>query len=187
MQDTSSTSSSLQFASFFERLMALISDWLILNLISLFSFNYLLSATGRVDLFTRLILLVTLVLIPASIFNLIYHVWFLSQQGATPGKKIWGVKIVTDNSGENLSVSAAFMREVIMKRVSAFFFGLGFWWFWKSSTRQTWHDLLIGSHALKTEIQPASSFFMFSVIVVANIYFVDLIVDKIPNIVGLFL
>ena len=70
MKDSLIDSSRLDFASFFQRLMAGISDWLILNLLSLLSLYFLASATSRTQLFTYLILLMTLVIIPASVFNI---------------------------------------------------------------------------------------------------------------------
>ncbi|HQM16014.1 MAG TPA: RDD family protein [Candidatus Woesebacteria bacterium] len=186
MKDSLIDSSRLDFASFFQRLMAGISDWLILNLLSLLSLYFLASATSRTQLFTYLILLITLVIIPASVFNIFYYVWFISQQGSTPGKSIWGVKIVADDSGENLSFTAAFMREAIMKRVSAFFFGLGFWWFWKSSDRQTWHDLLIGSYALNMRTPTITSWILFTILVAINGILVAMLLAKIPVLIGLF-
>ncbi|KUK79353.1 MAG: hypothetical protein XD95_0456 [Microgenomates bacterium 39_7] len=185
LESSVNQSSTQSFASFFQRLMACITDSLILGLISMGSLAYLFSVNTQVDFVYRLILLFTLVLIPSIFFGLIYRAWFLSQSGATPGKQIWGVSVV-DDQGQYLSFGMAFFREAVLKQVSRFSLGLGFLWMIKQTDKQTWHDMLAGTY-VKSVNQPfLISLLWFLVILTVQVGLVFYIFSKVPNLVQLF-
>ena len=167
------------YASFVQRMMAYITDSLILGLLTTGSLAYLLSINNQVDLIYRSIILITLVFIPAVVFGIIYHAWFLSQSGATLGKQIWGVEIV-DSNHQHLSFGMAFFREVILKQVSYLSLGLGFLWMIKQSDKQTWHDMLIGTYAKSTNKPLLISILWFLSVLVVQVGLLYYSISQLP-------
>jgi uncharacterized RDD family membrane protein YckC len=82
------------------------------------------------------------------IFTLTIGYWIGLAHGTTPGHAMLGMKFVKSN-GEKPSFGTMFLREIIGKIVSGFFFGLGFYWAIWDKDRQTWHDKIAGTHVLE--------------------------------------
>ena len=74
---------------------------------------------------------------------LLYFTMFTWLGGSTPGKMITGLKII-DWFGETPVLAKAFLRS-LMYLLDAALFGLGFFWVIISSTRQAFHDKLVGT------------------------------------------
>lgn len=71
----------------------------------------------------------------------------VSKFGASFGKLLSGLRIV-DANGKNLSFWKAFFRELGLKQVSSYFFGLGYWWMIKDEQKQTWHDKALDTYVI---------------------------------------
>ena len=78
-----------------------------------------------------------------------YHVLFLTtNDGQTPGKTALRIRIVKLN-GAKLSLTDAFLRNVIGYWLSQLFFLLGYLWAIWDDKSQTWHDKLAGTVVVK--------------------------------------
>jgi uncharacterized RDD family membrane protein YckC len=55
-----------------------------------------------------------------------YYGWFYHHHGATPGKKMMGLKVLDARTGLHVSFAKAFFRETVGKWISSLPFGLGF-------------------------------------------------------------
>lgn len=97
----------------------------------------------------ELIALYSLVLV--SVWSL-YFVWFTGACGQTPGKKIMGL-VVTSDDGGPVSWGAALIRFFIGYPVSLLPLGLGCYWALVDKNHQTWHDKIAGTRV----IEPAAS------------------------------
>lgn len=91
------------------------------------------------------------------ILTFLYYVLFwVYQEGATPGKKIVGIKIVGENNSP-ISFPRAMIRFIsffIVSIISVFTFGLGFFWVVWDKKKQAWHDKLSKTLVVKTDKQP---------------------------------
>ncbi len=171
------------YATFWQRLMANFSDELIISIPRLMGIYYLFQAKDLSDFFYRAIVAFFLIFIPSLLFEIFYHTWFLSNSGATPGKQIWGLKIV-DESGEYLSAWMAFFREMVAKKVSFGFFCLGFLWMIKEKDRLTWHDMFAGSYAIKTN-HSWNSLLVTIVLIAAIILIILATISQLPEFIDL--
>ena len=79
-----------------------------------------------------------------------YFVIFYRTRGATPGKMLFGLKVVDSKSGEFLRPSQTIWRETIGKFCSIIVVGLGYFWALFRSDRRTWHDFIGRSQVLRT-------------------------------------
>ncbi len=67
-------------------------------------------------------------------------------KGTSIGKAILKMKVVRKETQEPLGFWGMAVREIILKQVSALFFGLGFIWILvDSQTHQGWHDKILGT------------------------------------------
>ena len=86
-------------------------------------------------------------------FGLVYTlIFWVNYDGATPGKRIMGIKIIKDDRSK-LTYSAAFIRYVGML-ISAFFFYLGYFWMIWDKKKQGWHDKMAKTYVVKTGAKP---------------------------------
>ncbi len=145
-----------QLATFGQRLMAHCSDHLILSLIPTSGLLFVVMAGSTTELFQRLLQFTILIMMPYITFRIFYQVWFVYNQGATPGKKLWGLKIINSHQPkQKLPTLLAFVREIIVKKVSASFLGLGYLWMVGRQDNHTWHDMLVGTQVVVARKQPA--------------------------------
>lgn len=85
------------------------------------------------------------------ILFLIYEAYFViltSKYGATWGKKALGLRVI-DESGNNISIGKAILREVIGKWISSAVFDLGYIWAAFDEKMQTWHDKIASTYVIK--------------------------------------
>ncbi len=182
---TGTNSTSINYASYLQRLMASITDSLILGLLPLLSTAILFSAINEVDFLYRLVLICALAIIPYFVFRVIYYSWFISEFGATPGKQIWGV-VVTDENDQTLSFGMAFFRESVLKLVSGFSLGLGYLWMIGNAQKQTWHDMLAGTLVKSTNKSVIISMIWFFIILIVQAILIIYLIGKVPDLVDIF-
>ena len=89
--------------------------------------------------------------------NMLYFTYFHGTMGQTPGKKMFGLKVV-QTTGEPLTPGLAFLRWVGYL-ISGIFFYLGFIWVAFDERKQGWHDKMAGTVVIRTRqlFMPASS------------------------------
>lgn len=78
-----------------------------------------------------------------SVFAVGFLTYFVAVYGKTPGKAIFGLRVVRKD-GERLGPFRSFFRGPAYL-VSYLFFCLGFIWIMISKERRGWHDYLVGS------------------------------------------
>lgn len=71
-----------------------------------------------------------------------YWVLLTYQFGATPGKKIMGLRIVKINQDVNLDLGQLFLRETVGRFASALPLMLGYIWVSWDKERRTFHDMI---------------------------------------------
>lgn len=93
----------------------------------------------------------TLGVIMAIVFPLGYLVWYVSlfRQGLTPGKKLLGLQVVKEGTGEIPGFGTMLLREVVGRFVSGLFLGIGYFWALFDRDAQAWHDKLAGTVVLR--------------------------------------
>jgi len=148
---------------FWRRLFAYFIDRFILYLVSVVLFLVGLSAleveAGAVE---RLLLSgrlpegagsFTLVYILAVIFtDMAYFTWFHGAGGRTPGKMLFGLRVV-QASGEPATFGVAFLRWVGYL-ISGLFFCLGFLWIAFDGRKQGWHDKIAATIVVRPGYEP---------------------------------
>ncbi len=139
-----------KYANFAPRFFASMIDSLLLTIPTIAGLWYVVQATTIEDLVTRLLLAVVVIMLPMSIFTVLYHVLGISLFGMTIGKAILGLE-VTDEKGNKLTKGKALFREVIAKVVNAAVLGFGYFAILFDAKHQGWHDMLTGSFVHKRE------------------------------------
>jgi len=151
-----------QYAGFISRLLAFIIDLIIINFICLFTV-WMISTVSLViqggsilhklgETYGQINNFLTFLSSPLaySIFYVSffvgYHLFFWTIAGQTPGKAIIGVKIVPLKGGR-LRLRHSIIR-YIGYYISAFSFGLGFFWIIFDDRRMGWHDKLAKTHVI---------------------------------------
>ncbi len=86
-----------------------------------------------------LIALINMLFLQVIILKVIYHTFFVWMYGATPGKMLLKIKIVSVEDFEKPSMMNAFIRAVV-RIISEMMFYLGFLWAFFDSVNQAWHD-----------------------------------------------
>ena len=79
---------------------------------------------------------------------MVYFVLFTGLRGQTPGKQVWGIRVVTGD-GEIPGIGRAVMREVVGRIVSAIVLLLGYIWVVFDSRKQGWHDKIGGTYVIR--------------------------------------
>ncbi|KAF0126723.1 MAG: adenylate/guanylate cyclase domain-containing protein [Elusimicrobia bacterium] len=67
--------------------------------------------------------------------------------GATPGKKIMGIKVVDNETGGRVGADKAFLRAFFS--LASLFLMLGYIWAAWQKEGRTWHDIIAGTRAIK--------------------------------------
>jgi uncharacterized RDD family membrane protein YckC len=131
-------------AGFWVRSLALIIDFLCLNLTSIFlvSLGILILGRNKDLLISAPLDLIQILLIPTYLFllliNLLYFTLFHAATGQTLGKLLCGIKVVKLDGGE-LEYGQSFLR-FSGYLLSALPLGLGFIWAAFDPKKLTWHD-----------------------------------------------
>lgn len=75
----------------------------------------------------------------------IYGVFMISKYGATLGKMAMKIRVQNMETGANLTIVEAILREVVGKFLSSLVIGLGYFWMLWDKDKQTWHDKIAKS------------------------------------------
>lgn len=141
------TATNPKYAGFWRRLSASIIDGLILSIIGISISSALGSNPFTQEAKTNLeVIDRVLTLIVSVIYVLLFWV---NYDGATPGKRFLGIKILKEN-GEKLSYPSAFIRYVGYW-ISSLPLLFGYFWMLWDKKKQTWHDKLAGTIVVKTD------------------------------------
>jgi len=94
-------------------------------------------------------------IIVGVLFPIAYFIWFLTllRKGLTPGKKLLGLRVVNQQTGEIPGFGKMFIREIFGRILSALFFSLGYIWALFDKNSQALHDKLAGTVVLKASSQ----------------------------------
>lgn len=131
---------SVVYAGFFQRLVAGLIDGVLVAIGSgiISGVFGLIGDAGR-----TLASLVTMVL------GYAYYVYFISHRGQTLGKQAMGIRVQNIETGQNLDMVSAILREVVGKFISALVLCLGYFWMLWDDKKQTWHDKIAKSVVVK--------------------------------------
>lgn len=78
---------------------------------------------------------------------------WVNNDGATPGKKLMGIKIVKID-GSKIDYSAAILRSVFGYTLSSAALSLGFLWVIWDKKKQGWHDKIASTVVIETGRKP---------------------------------
>ena len=89
-------------------------------------------------------------ILAALLITFVLYVRALGKTGQTWGRKIVGVKVVDEMTGEPLGFGKALGRVLFAAAISAQIFYLGYLWMLWDDKQQTWHDKVVGSIVVRT-------------------------------------
>lgn len=137
-------------ASFLERFLAVVIDGLILSIPTII-LNLTIFLDAILDLISPSLNREVggLGLVLSVVVGIIYNVWLVSWKGATIGKKVMRIRVVS-SSYKKASVSKIVLRETIGKLLSRICF-LGYLWVLIDKKRQSWHDKIAGTYVVKVD------------------------------------
>ncbi len=84
-------------------------------------------------------------------FGYAYYVYFTSHLGQTLGKRAMGIRVQNIETGQNLDMVSAILREVAGKIISVLVLCLGYFWMLWDDKKQTWHDKIAKSVVVKVK------------------------------------
>ncbi len=137
----------VRFASHGGRLVAYIVDGILVSILVtvvalLLSFGVAAFAVAGAD--GLAVLGGILVLVAVMAVSIGYFPWFWVKGGATPGMRIFNLRVVRDRDGGPIGWSEAFLR-LVGFWVSSIVFYLGFAWILIDKRRRGWHDIIAGT------------------------------------------
>jgi uncharacterized RDD family membrane protein YckC len=91
----------------------------------------------------------------ALVAQFFYYGWFYSKKGASPGKMLFGLKVLNANTGTHLTYMQAFVREGLAKYFlsSLFTFGIGYLIAAFRDDKKTLHDLVCSTRVVRVKKQ----------------------------------
>lgn len=131
-------------AGFFNSTITGIPFYIIYSILILSGFNLI-----KVNVITSLSILLVY-----SLFTLFYFVYFDANKGQTPGKKIYGLKVINKNTNSKLTYVNAFKREfinrflLVIPLIGAFYILINFFIMISSDERRGIHDKISGSQVI---------------------------------------
>ncbi len=145
------------------RLLAYLIDKFILYLVSLILFLIGLIALGlggvsfgsivmTGDLPRGMGLFMAVYVVTTLLTGMIYFIWFHGTVGQTPGKMLFGLRVI-QISGEKMTLGVAFLRWV-GSLVSGLVFFLGFLWIAFDGRKQGWHDKIAATLVIRVGNEP---------------------------------
>ena len=136
-----------EYASFWRRLGAHVIDGLILNLVvgaMSFGIGLAMGFGGGMEVANLAGVIGGGI---GLLFPLVYYAWFWSKKGASPGKAMLGIAIVSADG------SVPTMGQSIVRYLgyipSSLVFCLGFLWMCWDPEKQTWHDKIAGTRVVR--------------------------------------
>jgi uncharacterized RDD family membrane protein YckC len=126
-------------ASFIDQCLIILPLTLVLGLIKfeLFSLNIY---DQKIPINSSLLL--------SMVFSYSYFVLLQSKYGGTIGKKILGLVVIDEKTGNYMSLSQSFLRSLMMT-VSGIIFCLGYVWAGFDSKKKSWHDMAAKTIVIK--------------------------------------
>ena len=143
----------LRFAGHGARLVAYVLDAVVVSLLVLGVVIALgLLTAGLAISGAAPLAVVTGLLVVISVFaiSLGYFPWFWVNGGATPGMRIFGLRVVRDRDGGPIGWGEAILR-VIGLWIGGAVFYLGYIWILIDKRRRGWHDLIAGTIVVQPE------------------------------------
>jgi uncharacterized RDD family membrane protein YckC len=100
------------------------------------------------------------------VITLIYHIGFLTYQGATPGQKIVHIRVV-DTDYRKIRFLRVLLRETFGTIVASFIFYLGYLWILFDKKKQGWHDKIADTYVIydRPELAKISSLPLLLIII----------------------
>lgn len=124
-----------------KRVIAFFIDGIVSSVLSTLLFKYgfapFVKSAGSQALQLTFTVMLTWLLIPS-----LYWVVLQKELGATPGKKMLGLKVVNLDGTHEISYGRLFVREIIGRYISGGALFLGYVWVIFNQDRRSWHDLL---------------------------------------------
>jgi uncharacterized RDD family membrane protein YckC len=98
--------------------------------------------------------------------TLVYHIGFLTYQGATPGQKIVHIRVV-DTDYQRIRFLRVLLRETFGTIVASFIFYLGYIWVLFDKKKQGWHDKIADTYVIydRPELAKISSLPLLMIII----------------------
>ena len=143
MREGAPTSAAVQYGGFWRRTAALLIDGLIITAI----YIPLIMLTGHPLTSATLGWALGLNYIISIVINASYQGYFLSQKGATPGKMVMGLKVVTAD-GQRLSVGRAIAR-YFSYIIDSATLGIGFIMVAFDSQKRALHDYICSTRVIR--------------------------------------
>ena len=81
----------------------------------------------------------------AAIIVFVLYLRALGKTGQTWGRKIVGIKVVGETTGQPIGIGKALGRQLFASFISGQILYLGYLWMLWDDKKQTWHDKVIGS------------------------------------------
>lgn len=141
MNTHSASSSSFVKGTFWERALAILLDDLILiipNLLVQLAMGRIFPEFKSISYAAQWILMLS------------YNIFLISTQGATIGKKIMKLKVVTD-SYQTVPMGTVILRETLAKWIGGILLNLGYLWILIDKRRQGWHDKISKTFVVKVD------------------------------------
>ena len=92
---------------------------------------------------------------------ILFVIWLyrrLGRTGQTPGRAATKVALVDANTGLPIGGGRAFGRDVFGGNISLYALGLGFLWALWDKRKQTWHDKVVTSVAVRSDLATTASY-----------------------------
>ncbi|MFC1875432.1 RDD family protein [Chloroflexota bacterium] len=134
----------LEYIGFWTRLVAAIVDGVVVWLLS-YTLSFLIRILPSEFSFLYLYL-------NSFIILLLYYWLFTGLKGQTPGKMLFGIKVV-DARGNKPGLVIAAMREIPGKIISTVVFFIGFLWIAVDTQKQGLHDKLATTYVIKVQTE----------------------------------
>ncbi len=83
----------------------------------------------------------------AALIQMLYYT-ILTARGATVGKKVFGMRVVTAD-GQNIGFGRSLLRHTVGYFISGIVFGLGFIWIGFDPHKQGWHDKIARTYVVR--------------------------------------
>jgi uncharacterized RDD family membrane protein YckC len=137
----------VRFAGYGARLIAYIIDGIVLAIVvSVVSIALLaiLAAAAANDSATVAGLTAVVWILAVLIISLLYFPYFWANGGATPGMRLFHIRVVRDADGGPVGWGAAILR-LIGYWINGLVLYLGYIWIFIDKRRRGWHDLIAGT------------------------------------------
>ena len=87
---------------------------------------------------------IAVAVVAVAVISVGYFPWYWVRGGATPGMRMFGLRVVRDADGGPISTGTAIVRVIGMWVSSAVLY-IGFIWVFVDKRRRGWHDLIAGT------------------------------------------